>query len=47
MPSGAVGVWLVAQMIIEVLLCGIIIYYVLREKGSREEKREEEKKQRC
>jgi len=43
-PSGAVGVWLAAQMIIEVLLCSIIIYYVFREKSStRAAKREQEK----
>ena len=44
MPSGAVGVWLAAQMVIEVLLCSIIIYYVYREKRStRAAKREQEK----
>jgi len=43
-PSGAVGVWLAAQMVIEVLLCSIIIYYVFREKSStRGAKREQEK----
>jgi hypothetical protein len=43
-PSGAVGLWLVAQMVIEVLLCSIIIYYVCREKNSRRAaKREQEK----
>ena len=44
MPSGAVGVWLAAQMVIEVLLCSIIIYYVCREKRStRAVKHEQEK----
>ena len=44
MPSGAVGVWLAAQMVVEVLLCGIIIYYIIREKRSTgEAKREQEK----
>ena len=44
MPGGAVGVWLAAQMVIEVLLCSIIIYYVCREKRSTGAvKREQEK----
>ena len=44
MPSGAVGVWLAAQMVIEVLLCSIILYYVFREKRStRAAKHEQEK----
>jgi hypothetical protein len=43
-PSGTVGVWLAAQMVIEVLLCSIIIYYVFREKRSTgAAKREQEK----
>jgi DNA-binding SARP family transcriptional activator len=43
-PSGAVGVWLAAQMVVEVLLCSIIIYYVCREKSStKAAKREQEK----
>jgi hypothetical protein len=41
MTSAAIELWLVAQMIIEVILCGIIIYYVLRDRGSRQEKRRE------
>ena len=46
MPSGAVELWLAAQMVIEVLLCAIIIYYVWRERDSRRaEKREHEKTQ--
>ena len=44
MPSGAVGVWLAAQMIIEVLLCCIIIYYVYREKRSTRATRHEQEK---
>ena len=44
MTSAVVELWLVAQMVIEVLLCGIIIYYVLREKSNREEKRREREK---
>jgi len=44
MTSTVVELWLVAQMIIEVLLCSIIIYYVLRERNSREEKRREREK---
>jgi hypothetical protein len=41
MASAAIELWLIAQMIIEVILCAIIIYYVLRERGSRQEKRQE------
>ena len=41
MASAAIELWLIAQMIIEVILCAIIIYYVLRERGSRQEKRKE------
>lgn len=41
MTSAAIELWLVAQMIIEVILCGIIICYVLRDRGSRQEKRRE------
>lgn len=41
MTSAAIELWLVVQMIIEVILCGIIIYYVLRDRGSRQEKRRE------
>jgi hypothetical protein len=41
MTSAAIELWLIAQMIIEVILCGIIIYYVLRDRGSRQEKRRE------
>ena len=44
MTSTVVELWLVAQMVIEVLLCSIIIYYVLRERSSREEKRREREK---
>lgn len=44
MPSVAVEVWLAAQMVIEVLLCSIIIYYALRDKRStRAAKHEQEK----
>ena len=41
MTSTAIQFWLLAQMVIEVLLCAIIIYYVLRERGNRQEKEQE------
>jgi hypothetical protein len=41
MNSAAIELWLIAQMIIEVILCSIIIFYVLRDRGSRQEKRQE------
>jgi len=44
MTSTVVELWLVAQMVIEVLLCSIIIYYVLRERNNRQGKRVEREK---
>ena len=41
MTSTAIELWLLAQMVVEVLLCAIIIYYVLRERGIRQEKEQE------
>jgi hypothetical protein len=41
MTSTAIEFWLLAQMFVEVLLCAIIIYYVLRERGARQEKERE------
>ena len=41
MTSTAIELWLLAQMFVEVLLCAIIIYYVLRERGIRQEKEQE------
>ena len=41
MTSTAIELWLLAQMLVEVLLCAIIIYYVLRERGIRQEKEQE------
>ena len=41
MNSPAIELRLVAQMVIEVILCSIIIFYVLRDRGSRQEKRQE------
>ena len=41
MTSTAIEFWLLAQMFVEVLLCAIIIYYVLRGKGTRQEKEQE------
>ncbi len=47
MVSTTVGLWLVAQMVIEVLLCCIILYYVWRERNSRQERRKEKEKTRA
>jgi hypothetical protein len=41
MTSTAIELWLLAQMFVEVLLCAMIIYYVLRGRGNRQEKKQE------
>ena len=44
MASYTVEFWLILQMIIEVLLCGIIGYYVYHEKSKKVEVRQEQEK---
>lgn len=44
MPSAAVGVWLAAQTIIEILLCTVLIYCVFREKSRRRTAKHEQEK---
>ena len=44
MSSSSIEFWLIFQMVIEVLLCGIVIYYFYREKNRKNEGKLEEEK---
>ena len=44
MNSFTIEFWLILQMVIEVLLCGIIIYYLYHEKNKKDEGRLEKEK---
>ena len=46
MSSSIIGFWLILQMVMEVVLCGIILCYIYREKSKQEEVRLEKERMR-